>query len=943
MTASRYIIGIDLGTSNCAMSYMDTLLPNPRTEIFQPRQWINETAIQSRDKLPSLIYIHTPSERKRSTFKRDEFEGSCEWTAGELARSRLREQPGRVVHSAKSWLCHRAMNRKEAFLPWESNEVVGVDKISPVEASSKLLGHLKNEWDSTIGKAQGSPLADQTVVITVPASFDESAQRLTLEAAELVGFPNSTTLLEEPQAAFFAWIEQVAQSKSGTKNHFSAMQDGARILVCDVGGGTTDFSLFHVNLNESRANFERIKVSDHLLLGGDNIDMTIANLLEPMLAGHNQSLSSQQWHKLVFECQKLKEIALGNAFGCDKNLSEASHKVVIPGDASNLFESTLSTEISLQKIQMLVMKEFFEKKQKHRTSNSMTSALSDWGLPYEENTSIIDHLLEFVGAETVDYILFNGGSLKPMPIQRSIQNRVAKNQKKPASILVNRDMDLNVAHGAAYFGFTKSQKFKPSQARFEGASLSVKAGYPRNVFLLINKKGESKNHLFCLVSKGATTSSMILEPEGLNLLVGSPVKFQICTSLQGENYRSGFFYPEASEEKLLPLPPLQTNLAESSGRKSKPELVPIVLKVEILSTGLIQVSCIETAEPKREWALDFDLNAKFKKKSSKVDKQTKTDVSQEEAKLPLAKERVAVSFGKKPISTTGDKKPKGIFKDLEMIFNLPRQEWNYKTLRSLWPHLYQGITRRSRSIDHEASWLGLAGYCLRPGFGEEQDEYRLSQLLELINLGLAYPKEKAVEIQWWILWRRVSGGLDAKTQHKLVQKILPRLRNNIESLPSEAVMCAASFERLTLETRTEIARAITKHLAKRRLKGSNHYIWALKRILSRTNIYSHAGSVVPPNMVISAYQDLLPAGGQSQLAVSEKERFKAIFLSASRLTLSRHTDLPQGARDKIQSTLKSMGASDFELKILSEYRPLSRAETSDLFGESLPNGLELLS
>src|SRR6202048_4405934 len=319
MTRARFSIGIDLGTTNCALAFVP-LHGEVRSEILGIPQWETLSGITESPALPSFLYL--PDEAVAARMQGREA-GNEEWIVGRLARKKAAESPGRVVHSAKSWLCHHTSDRMGRFLPWGSEDIARDSKISPLRASALILDHLKRAWNSRFAAAGGELGFDrQEITVTVPASFDAAAQRLTLTAALEAGFPETIHLLEEPQAALYCWLEQhdIAADLESKLPH----TDGKyHVLVVDIGGGTSDFSLFEFRSDRCSAapKIKRVAVGDHILLGGDNVDLAIAHLLEPRLIGERGQLAGTQWDDLVARCRDLKETMLSRDGGPEERFA----------------------------------------------------------------------------------------------------------------------------------------------------------------------------------------------------------------------------------------------------------------------------------------------------------------------------------------------------------------------------------------------------------------------------------------------------------------------------------------------------------------------------------------------------------------------------------------------------------------------------------------------
>jgi molecular chaperone DnaK (HSP70) len=330
---ARFAIGIDLGTTNSALAFAP-LVGEGTPEVLLVPQWEGLASLTEKPTLPSFLYL--PEEAVAAHLRGEEV-GAGQWIVGLLARMKASEAPGRVVHSAKSWLCHHAADRSAPFLPWGSTVLAREQKISPVRASALILNYLRGIWNSRFAQA-GFAFDDQDITVTVPASFDAAAQRLTITAAEEAGFPGDVRLLEEPQAAFYCWLESHDPARELWQRPDNGDAGLRHVLVIDIGGGTSDFSIFEIRLNEQTPDpdIRRVAVSEHTLLGGDNIDLAVAHFLEPRLAGADGRLSGPQWDLLVAACRHLKEHALAGTRPPDERFVVALAGRRASGDKAEL-------------------------------------------------------------------------------------------------------------------------------------------------------------------------------------------------------------------------------------------------------------------------------------------------------------------------------------------------------------------------------------------------------------------------------------------------------------------------------------------------------------------------------------------------------------------------------------------------------------------------------
>jgi molecular chaperone DnaK (HSP70) len=445
---ARFSIGIDLGTTNSTLAFV-SLDGDAESEVLAIPQWDSPSATAEAPTLPSFLYL--PEDAVKARLK-GEKAADAAWIVGRLARAKAAECPDRVAHSAKSWLCHRAADCRAPFLPWGSAGIAAERKISPVRACALILEHLRDAWNARFAAAgAGFAFDSQNVTVTVPASFDASAQRLILAAAQEAGFPVTVGLLEEPQAAFYRWLEKHDFVK-GLWATLSGRGAGPHhVVVVDIGGGTSDFSLFELRPNGGGGGLgiERVAVSKHILLGGDNMDLAVARRLEPQLVSGAERLSGGQWAHLIARCRDAKEKALSSEGPPDEAFT-----VSIPGRGSSLVARARSARIARAEIEELLLDGFFPECDAHEAPIQTKAALGEWGLPYAADPAVTRHLAEFLkDRPAVDAVLFNGGSLHPRPLRQRIRREIGKWQRGPAPIVLeNPEPAFAVARGAALFG-----------------------------------------------------------------------------------------------------------------------------------------------------------------------------------------------------------------------------------------------------------------------------------------------------------------------------------------------------------------------------------------------------------------------------------------------------------------------------------------------------------
>lgn len=935
MAEPRYAIGIDLGTTNCALAYVDLRTRQARPAVLPVPQLSTLDTVVKSPLLPSCYYFPTAAELAQSHL--DPFAagdgGMADFVIGAFARDQMNALPGRVIHSAKSWLAHAGIDREAKILPFGSEEIPPPQQLSPVEASAAYLAYLGEAWDHAFAQQDATnEFARQRVIVTVPASFDEGAQELTRKAAALAGYPARMRLLEEPQAAFYAWIE--AASRESEKTPSAAFlealpelaQQAHTVLVCDVGGGTSDFSLFRIapiHSVEDLPDIERIATSEHLLLGGDNIDLALAHMLEQHLkpAGEER-LSRRQWNHLVPQARLLKERILQGDGAAD----EIFH-VSIPGEGTSLFQSAMSTTVTRDAVRQIVLDGFFPLTAADELPRTRQTGLREIGLPYAADTAVSRHLAAFVGGRRIDAVLFAGGSLQPPFLQERLLALIARWQGQPPVLLALQDMSLGIALGAAHFG-----------AVLTFARERIRGGYARSVYLELHQEQAGKApDLVCVLPQGFEEGGRLpLASPAFTLLVNRPVRFTAYTSNRRQQDQAGAIVP-LGEGSFHPLPPLHTALALDDDafnpRKAAQQSITVQLEAELTELGVLRLALLSEARQKR-WRLDFNLRKPLVAGESTAENKSE-DIGVAPQALKAATERIALFYGKKQSLNEKDN-PKQLVKDLERIFSLDRSRWGVPLLRTLWPELYPGITRRNRSLAHENTWLYLAGFALRPGYGSELDPWRMMQLWECYELGIVHKKEKSAQANWWMMWRRTAGGLPADQQQQLLRDALPQLRK----APAEFVegtRLLGTLERIPVDSKQEIADLLLNLVLKGKATNQPHVFWTLARLLSRIPLYTASDAVIAAAYVEDCFAKVEPLDWKKL----KLQSLNAVFCAACRVTGTRALDVHDAVRSRVIDKLKRTGASDEQVRTVAEYCEVSATDRNYLFGEELPVGLRL--
>ena len=612
--AAKYIVGIDLGTTNSALARCDAITEeDSHIEVLSIPQLVNPGEVAERTLLPSFLYI--PGEfdfPKGSTTL--PWDPEPKLVIGELARKRGAESPNRLVASAKSWLSYAGVDRTAPILPWQAPDEV--PKLSPVDVSSQFLQHLRTVWDN--GQAAGQPelaFAEQDVLLTVPASFDEEARELTRRAAEQAGLQN-VTLLEEPQAAFYAWLE----SQGNTWR--SRIKVGDLVLVCDIGGGTTDFSLITVSEENGELTLKRVAVGDHILLGGDNMDLALARLLQQRLEASSHRVDTWQLHGLWHQCRMAKE----KLFASPRTQSAP---ITLLGKGTKLIGGTIKTELTREDLDQVLVKGFFpEVASSELPARQRRVGFQELGLPYAADAAITKHLARFLseqirnspeasairrgpsGLACPTHILFNGGVMKAAVLRdRVIQvlNSWLKEEGFEVlgaqQILDAPDLEHAVARGAAYYG----------KAR-RGRGVRIRSGASRTYYIGIESSMpaipglEAPLKALCVVSFGMEEGTETTIPDReFGLVVGEPAEFRFLSSSVRKQDQVGTLVEDWGDD-IEERSPLQVTL-KLDGQLGK--IVPVRLETRVTELGTLEVWCV--SRDGQRWKLELNIREKTKR------------------------------------------------------------------------------------------------------------------------------------------------------------------------------------------------------------------------------------------------------------------------------------------------------------------------------------------
>ena len=909
---ARYVVGIDLGTSNCAVAYapLDAVGAQGLKAVrsLELPQLVAPGEVEYQGTLASAIYLPAPDELRPEALTLPF--GVCDEAIGAFARAQGTRAPARLVASAKSWLCHPSVDRRAAILPPGAPR--DVTRMSPVEASARLLTHLRRAWDHAF---EDAPLAEQEVVLAVPASFDAVARKLTVEAAGAAGLRERLTLIEEPQAAFYDFHAAGAEGLEGEQ----------LVLVIDVGGGTTDLTLIQAGrAADGSPALERLAVGDHILLGGDNMDMTLARAAEQRMKVPGGRLDPVRWALLVRSCRAIKEAMLSTA-----SADVSSWRVSVPGRGSRLIGGALTCELTRDEIDGLVVDGFFpDVSCDARPRRPVRTGLAQLGLPYEAEAAITRHVAAFLrrhGDARPDAILLNGGVFEsPRLAARMVE--VVRSWGAPARLLPHRSLDRAVARGAAVRGLVR-----------RGVGARIGGGSARGYYVEVAsvEATETRQGLCVIPRHQEVGVPVALSDRTFDLVIGRPVQFRVHATTSDRADVAGDVVTLVPEE-FQELPPVQTLLPSQGGRAE----IPITLRAVLSEVGALELACVAVDRDER-WELEFDMRASGQRggHSSARPEGLPPPRGLPRAARQKAADELHVIFGNAPRKVS-PKEVRQLPKALQTALGSARETWELPVLRELWEMLMGGLKKRRRSPEHEAVFYNLAGYLLRPGFGYPQDEWRVQDLWPLHRHGIEYHREPRVWHAWWVMWRRVVGGLTAAQQEQLLTDVRPWVMpgeapakaKRVPEGAAEMLRLLASLERIGPVTKAEIGEWALSELERGR--GGPTGSWVLARLGARVPFSGPVHNLVDPSIAEEWASRLLN--------VSWKKNPQAAYAAAhiARLTDDRLRDLDAATRARVGNRLQQAGHPGLA-RLVREVVVLEARDEGRFVGDALPVGLLL--
>ncbi len=909
--SARFVVGIDLGTTHCSLAA--SLLADPKVFLLDVPQLVAAGETADRPLFPSFMYLPAPGELSEDDRRLPW--GPSPRVVGEFARRLGAKVPSRLVASAKSWVCHGGVNRRAPILPWNSPD--DEPHVSPFEAQVAYLEHLRQVWEHRYPDA---PLSAQDVVVTVPASFDEGARALTTDAAAEAGL-GEVRLIEEPQAAFYDFLG------AHTQDLETQLGEAKLILVVDVGGGTTDLTLVRVRPQHGREvdenRLERVAVGGHLMLGGDNMDAALA-MFALDKAGIERPSDATVWSAIVQSARAAKERLLA---------ADGPQEAIISyqGRGSRLLASTRSLPVTREEVETVLLDGFLPLSPPDEVAQKTSRAgLTTLGLPFASDAAISRHVCSFLrrhvdaaasaGAEVrdglprPDLVLLNGGVFNGRTLIDRLR-QVFDRWFGPGGVrfLDHTSLDTAVARGAVVYGLSR-----------HGVGEAVGGGTARAYYIGVEGDGGRRQAL-CVAPKGMEDGTSVSVPDRVfDLRLDAPVAFPLYVYTGDRTDAPGGVVDPSAE--LDPLPALETVLRDRGRAGSD---VPVTLSASMTPTGALEIFLATVELPPRKWKLEFVLG----RESLSESQARQAEASALADPVHERFEQAAAAFAT-AMRTDDPKQARGLRRAVEKAIG-PRGQWSAATCRALWSVCLEHEARRGASDQHELSWLGLAGWALRPGYGAPDDDGRIDALWSLREVGLRRAT-KATWPQWWILWRRVAAGLDGAKQVQLFEELEPWLWRDAAAPPGphkhgpvEMMQLVAGLERVSREAKERCGDLLLERAEK---IGSYS---PLARVGARVPVRAD-----PEDAVDSAVAQRWVT---ALLALDWETAEGAAFAAASlaRLTGDARRDLSPQSRKTVAERLTAVKAPASWIDMVLRGTDMEASDMKRMFGEGLPVGLKL--
>ncbi len=940
---ARFVVGIDLGTTNSAVAYVDTSAARWRVQTFRVPQLVASGVVEPRDTLPSFHYEAAAGESVDSVLRLPWQKHDPTGTVGIYARDQGAKAPGRLIASTKSWLCHTGVDRTADLLPWHG--AADVERLSPVEASARILRHIHDAWNAQF---PNDTLARQDIMLTLPASFDEIARELTVQAATHAGLPR-VILLEEPQAAFYAWVYKHRDDWQ------ERVRVGQTILVCDIGGGTSDFTLIRVRggattpkseeTSDDPIQFHRIAVGNHLILGGDNLDLALARHLERKLTDGGQ-LPSHQWDVLLRSCQRVKEELLSETAPERLTLN-------LPGSGSRLVGGGVQLEVTRDEVLQLLLDGFLPHVTLDDRPIARQSGFQEFGLPYAADPAITKYLAAFLSAHRFDetdpeqgqeraernalrpdIVLLNGGFFASPTLRERFVSMIASWYRRDdkdtwlPNVLDHERLDLAVAHGAAYYGMVR-----------RGEGVRIVANLARSYYIGVESDSPTA---VCLVPGSAQPGQDIaLQDRTFQLLISEPAEFPLFVSSTRLTDQPGELVA-IDREQMSPLPPIRTVLRARSRREAG--TLPVHLHARTNEIGTIDLWC-SAVDRDRSWRLQFDIRSATQTDVAPHQSQAESEGFTDEQTWKGTYRLIADVF-----ADSATARPERLVKQLARELQMAKNQWPTPLLRRIWETLMEYEAGRRKSAEHETRWVNLLGFSLRPGYGLAVDDWRVTETWRTVQGKLAHGTA-AVRNEAQVLWRRIAGGLSRGQQQALADPLLASVRNlhhrsttgktrgdDAALRPhelNETWRLLGSLELLDIQRKIELGNMLVDLLPKRKLQNiRGPMIWALGRMGQRVPLYGPLNTVVPHEHIERWLGILWKHADDQSIA-------PIAVMQLARRSDDRYRDISTKCRTQAIDWLEDHDAADHLIELVRDGGQLGVEEQREVFGEALPKGLRL--
>ncbi|NLQ18635.1 hsp70 family protein [Marinomonas sp. M1K-6] len=906
---SAYRVGIDLGTTNCVVSYFslpkgssrDSSTSNVPT-LLPISQVMADGSVQEFTYLPSAIYVLAADEIGKIDPVLPWRHHDKERVVGVGALALGQRRAGQLVQSAKSWLSHRQVDRRAAILPWASEFS---KKLSPLEASKVLLLHIKQNWNHRFPDA---PLESQAIALTLPASFDEEARALTLEAAKLAGLED-LYLLEEPQAACYHYISD--------DEKLAALADKKMLLVVDIGGGTSDFSLVAIHPASAKTtslSLKRVAVGEHLLLGGDNLDQALAFQLDPKQIS---ALSATRLAALVQQTRQAKETLLA------ENAAE-SLSITVLGGGSRLIGGSQKFDVSRETLLEQIRSGFFPLVNRDDKVQKSDYAMHTLGLPYESDPAFTRHLAAFLqqhkavieaatGTAMPDAVLFNGGLFNSPVLKARLLEQLNAWSSEPILACSADEPNDAVAKGAVMY-----------LNALAGDSTRIESGVAHSLYL---KVGEDQ--FVGILPKDTLKGEVVRLEQEFFVTLGQQVQFPLYRS---DDHIDGVAGKMRGAEGLHYISTLMTEL---DGAIDSPETA-VTLSVQMTEVGVLQV-LLNAHNQRDQWRLDFSTQPNSEMMGAE---KNKDGVGLLHANMGQAEEHLTRCF-----SSAGQKQSpdlvKSLKQDLDQLLG-NRDDWNLATSRRLVDKLLSVKSGRSKSAQHERQWLQLMGYCLRPGFGAADDLARVQQVINATKAGTQFDTAP-VWGQYWTLYRRIAGGLSVDQQTHLFKQFSQyysptgqRSRDKMKALTTKSsddlIRLVGALENVSNENKVTTIDWLLKRLQK--TSEPDTAWWTIGRIASRHLLSGKQEQRISEDALLPILEMVLKEDWKKR----KQAGLAAVLMSQVSVG---EADKLSALRKKIANKLKKDKCPAQWLERLESQIEINSDELNALVGESLPIGLRL--